>query len=100
MAIERAPLIQKGPIYGIPLLDTLPLGRGCMKQALPNRDDLEGCTNTRVAAGYEVLLWHYQRQLQMCSRLAVELAAERGQTESEVKQWIEDLVDDALRASV
>ncbi len=30
-----------GPVYGVPLIDTLPLGSGGMKQQMPSRDDLE-----------------------------------------------------------
>ena len=56
---------EHGPIYGVPLIDHLPLGRGSMRQAMPDRADLEGVRDyrqgQRVVAGYEVLLWHYQR---------------------------------------
>ena len=50
-----------GPMYGVPLIDSLPLGT--MRQACPSRRDLEKAAkyNTRVAAAYEVLLSHYQR---------------------------------------
>lgn len=51
-----------GPVYGVALIDTLPLGEtGGMCQAMPNREDLEHVAkrNTRVAAGYEILLGHY-----------------------------------------
>lgn len=51
-----------GPIYGVPLIDSLPLGSGCMRQQMPSRSDLLE-SSERVAAGYEVLLSHYQRTL-------------------------------------
>jgi len=58
-----------GPIYSVPLIDTLPLDGG-MFQAMPSRDDLEACSKRfmRVAAAYEVLLCHYQRCLKMLGR--------------------------------
>jgi len=55
-----------GPIYGVELLDSLPLDGG-MSQALPSRRDLDDVRRTkivgndRVVAGYEVLLEHYRR---------------------------------------
>ena len=54
---------ETGPIYGTPLIDTLPLGEGGMLQQMPSRADLRMCRgrNERVAAGYEVLLAHYHR---------------------------------------
>lgn len=54
-----------GPIYGVELIDSLPIGGG-IRQALPSRKDLTILTESklsgagRVAAGYEVLLAHYQ----------------------------------------
>jgi len=57
-----------GPIYGVELLDSLPLDGG-MSQALPSRKDLDDVRRTkingndRVVAGYEVLLEHYRRLL-------------------------------------
>lgn len=59
-----------GPVYGVPLRGSLPLlgeSRGeipCgMVQALPTRQDLEMTrkVSERTAAGYEVLLSHYNR---------------------------------------
>lgn len=49
-----------GPIYGVKLIDSLPLNNG-MLQAMPSRDDLEQARKgyERVVAGYEVLLQHY-----------------------------------------
>ena len=55
---------ETGPIYGIPLIDKLPLGEGGMLQQMPSRDALECCLDSdldSVAAGYEVLLAHYHR---------------------------------------
>jgi len=52
---------QHGPIYGVELIDTLPLA-GTMRQAMPSAADL--CkvkkVSERTVAGYEVLLqdWH------------------------------------------
>ena len=50
-----------GPVYGVQLIDTLPLGKGGWLQQMPGRDDLEQVQkrNERVVAGYEVLLGHY-----------------------------------------
>lgn len=50
---------EKGPIYGVELIDSLPLGKSGMLQAMPTRDDLRSVRCERVAAGYEVLLAHY-----------------------------------------
>ncbi len=63
--------LDSGPIYGVRLLHTLPLGSGGMVQALPSRDDLKLVSklNTRTAAGYEVLLSHYQAKCEEVSRL-------------------------------
>jgi len=54
--------VQTGPVYGVPLIGSLPLDDG-MRQAMPSRADLDEVrwTNERVVAGYEVLLGHYQR---------------------------------------
>jgi hypothetical protein len=52
---------ETGPIYGVELIDTLPLA-GSMRQAMPSRADLERVRkySERTVAGYEVLLqdWH------------------------------------------
>lgn len=56
-----------GPVYGVALIDTLPLGEtGGMCQAMPSRADLEQVAkrNARVAAGYEILLGHYKTLLE------------------------------------
>ena len=55
----------KGPIYGIELIESLPIPEaGLMRQAMPSRNDLQlsRSNGDRLAAGYEVLLCHYQRQ--------------------------------------
>lgn len=60
---------ETGPVYNVPLIDTLPLDGG-MFQAMPSRDDLLECNrrHARVVAGYECLLAHYQRCLKMLGR--------------------------------
>ncbi len=55
---------ENGPLYGVPLIDTLPLtdDKDGMRQAMPNASDLKRVARVcpRVAGGYEVLLAHYQ----------------------------------------
>lgn len=57
------PIVRRGPVYEVPLLDTLPIGG--MLQALPSRDDLSGIldgrSGTRIVCGYEVLMMHYRK---------------------------------------
>lgn len=74
--------MEKGLIYGVELIEDLPLGTGPMKQAMPSRDDLERVMerNQRTVAGYEVLLAHYQDLRtrfsilhEMADRLRIEL---------------------------
>lgn len=50
-----------GPVYGVELLDSLPLGGGYRK-ALPDAADLERVRgiSERTVVGYEVLLEHYR----------------------------------------
>ena len=62
---------ETGPIYGTPLIRTLPLGTGGMLQACPSRADLEQVAevNERTAAAYVVLLGHYQRLQEENKRL-------------------------------
>lgn len=65
-------MAEKGPIYGVELLDALPLdGTGGMQQALPSRDDLVKVrrVSDRTVAGYEVLLEHYRRALATIAEL-------------------------------
>lgn len=56
---------EEGPIYGVSLIDTLPIGNTGMLQQMATREDLERVKarayTYRVAAAYEVLLWHYWR---------------------------------------
>lgn len=51
---------ETGPIYGVPLIDTLPLGTGMMTQQMASRDDLVFVRlhSERVVAAYEVALAH------------------------------------------
>ena len=59
-----------GPIYNVPLtISTLPLDGGMIQQ-MPGRDDLDYATgkHTRLVAGYEVLLAHYQRAIRDAER--------------------------------
>lgn len=58
-----------GPIYNTPLIDSLPIGSGLLRQQMPSRSDLLE-SSERVAAGYEVLLSHYQRTLVMLEEFA------------------------------
>ena len=56
-----------GPVYGVELIDTLPMNYGQTKgmlQAMPSAADLKSTMGkcTRVAAGYEVLLNHWREQ--------------------------------------
>ncbi len=89
---------KNGPIYGVPLMSELPLGRGCMLQALPNRRDLERINEfldgQRVVAGYEVLLHHYRRQLGISNVLADDLARFTGRTVPEELKTAARIVDD------
>ena len=60
-----------GPCYGVRLIDTLPLGSGSMKQAMPTRRDLDAVReiSERTVAGYEVLLDHYRDRVLEVERL-------------------------------
>lgn len=51
-----------GPLYRVQLIDSLPLGDGGFRQAMPNSEDLRQVqqVNQRVVAGYEVLLRYFQ----------------------------------------
>lgn len=71
---------ETGPVYGVPLIDTLPLGTGAMCQQMPSRADLEQVRkrNERVVAGYEVLLVHFRE----CQEIARALHAEFRNLES------------------
>ena len=52
-----------GSVYGVELIDSLPVGDGPMRQAMPSRGDLVRVRSRceRMVAGYEVLLEHYRR---------------------------------------
>lgn len=66
------PITERGPVYGVELMSSLPLdGSGLMHQALPSRDDLEQVrkVSERTAAGYEVVLEHYQRAVVAANEL-------------------------------
>lgn len=64
-------LPEKGPVYDVDLIDSLPLGGGGMMQAMPSREDLMECGKRfqRVAAGYEVLLHHYLIAINAISKI-------------------------------
>jgi hypothetical protein len=68
---------EHGPIYNVPLIDSLPLTEGGMRQAMPSRADLDAVhyRHDRVVAGYEVLLAHYQESQAQLSALRAELEA-------------------------
>jgi hypothetical protein len=72
--------IEEGPIYGVPLIDSLPLGEGAMLQAMPTRRDLERVAemSQRTVAGYEVLLAHYRESQSQNERLTRANAVLRG----------------------
>jgi len=65
-----------GPLYGVELIDDLPLRpgkEGGMRQQMPSCSDLQGVKNyrqgQRVVAGYEVLLNHWREQCYELERL-------------------------------
>ena len=60
-----------GPIYGVELIHSLPVGTGGMRQAMPSRADLQAAKDrhTRLVAGYEVLLGTYQETEAELARL-------------------------------
>jgi hypothetical protein len=62
---------QKGPVYGVQLIDTLPLGTGGVLQQMPDREELVQVQkrSNRTVAAYEVLLAHYQGQVVEVARL-------------------------------
>jgi len=64
-------LPERGPVYDVQLIESLPLGGGGMMQAMPNREDLMACGKRfqRVAAGYEVLLHHYLIAINTISKI-------------------------------
>lgn len=80
---------EHGPIYDVPLIDSLPVGSSGRRQAMPSRRDLTWVRrgSERTAAGYEVLLDHY--------RVAV---SELEQLHAEVRSLVERC--DSLRREV
>ena len=51
-----------GPVYGVPLIDSMPINALGWTQAMPSRDNLERVRKVaggeRTVAGYEALLAH------------------------------------------
>jgi hypothetical protein len=71
-------MIEKGPIYGVELIDELPLGKvSGLTQAMASRADLEIARrySDRTAAAYEVLLGHWRREKAERERLQALLKA-------------------------
>ena len=69
-----------GPVYGVPLIDSLPLndgGAGTMKQVMPSESDLNDVMgiSVRTVAGYEVLLNHWRAAKTRIAELEKELAS-------------------------
>lgn len=60
-----------GPVYGVRLIDTMPLGSGGMLQQMPDRQELEEVKKRshRTVAAYEVLLSHYRQSTEEVERL-------------------------------
>ena len=62
-------MTEKGPIYGVELIEKLPVGESRMMQQMPSQVDLERANDrnhVRLVAGYEVLLDHWRN---VCERL-------------------------------
>jgi hypothetical protein len=61
-----------GPVYNVPLIDTLPLNGGVMRQAMPSRSDLLRAirSDMRLAAGYEVLLAKHHDMVETLEAIA------------------------------
>lgn len=59
-----------GPVYGVELIDTLPLSNG-MCQQMPSREDLEQVRefSERTVAGYEVAIATIHKQRAALNRL-------------------------------
>jgi hypothetical protein len=66
---------ERGPIYGVELIETLPLGGGVMLQQMPTRSDLQWVRThgDRVAAAYEVLLSHWRQAIKERDEALAEL---------------------------
>lgn len=85
---------QKGPVYGVQLIGSLPLGKGGMSQALPSRSDLVAAMDLpRVVAGYEVLLDHWRHEKGVANILADELAKYTGTTVPQVLAKAREIVE-------
>lgn len=71
---------ETGPIYGVPLIKTLPILGSMMQQAMPSRQELEDIQqmSVRVAAAYEVLLSHYGKSVLRVEELELELKTLKG----------------------
>ena len=56
-------MVEIGPLYGVPLLDTLPIGGG-MSQQMASADDLLKVrrVSERTVAAYEVLTEKYRQE--------------------------------------
>lgn len=80
---------ETGPIYGVPLLETLPLGtNGGMLQQMPTRQDLQDVRQfcERACAGYEVLLSHYRAKCERVSDLEAALKHAGSELQKALKQ--------------
>ena len=73
-------MCETGPIYGVELIDELPLNyrvEGGWLQAMPSRKDLDSIgkrpNGHRIIAGYEVLLNHWREQAADIKRLEAEV---------------------------
>ena len=62
---------QCGPIYGVELVDELPIGKSGMFQCMPGRNELKRVmrVSQRTVAAYEVLTSHYLREREEVERL-------------------------------
>jgi len=76
----RKGAFEVGPVYGVPLIKTMPLGSGTMQQQMPTRQDLQDVRqrSERVVAGYEVLLSHYYATKSLLEAVTEVLKAEPG----------------------
>ncbi len=93
---------EKGPIYGVELIDVLPLNYGQeggfgMTQAMPSCSNLAGVQRyrqgERVVAGYEVLLNQWRGQQAELAELRTEVNAHRAKARDEYWAWQGDGTD-------
>lgn len=104
----------KGPIYGVELIDSLPLNRGGsgFRQAMPSAQDLASASENcdcvgckRLVGGYEVLLQHWREAEAECEQQAkriAELERERGSLQDVIRNaWccVQDYYNDADNAT-